>query len=121
MIIDAHVHTFPENIAEKALHRLESISGLTRVTDGTAAGTAAYMKKMKIDKFVNLNIATAPGQQHTINTVAAENNKKYPDMISLGSVHPENPEAVDELRRIKELSLKGIKLHPDYQDFFIDE
>ena len=42
MIIDAHVHTFPENIAEKALHRLESISGLTRVTDGTGAGTAAY-------------------------------------------------------------------------------
>lgn len=75
------------------------------------------MKTMKIDKFVNLNIATAPGQQHTINTVAAENNKKYPDMISLGSVHPENPEAVDELRRIKELSLKESSCIPIIRTF----
>ncbi|MFR1517907.1 MAG: amidohydrolase family protein [Clostridia bacterium] len=121
MIIDAHVHTFPDAIAGKALHKLEVISGLTRVTDGTVSGTAEFMKEQKIDKFINLNIATAPGQQHTINTTAAENNKQYSDMISLGSVHPENPEAVRELYRIKALGIKGIKLHPDYQEFFIDE
>ena len=121
MIIDAHVHTFPDKIAEKALHRLEVISGLTRTTNGTVADTMKYMKNMNIDKFINLNIATSPGQQHTINTVAAENNKIYPDMISLGSVHPDAPDAIKELYRIKSLSIKGIKLHPDYQDFFIDE
>ena len=121
MILDAHVHTFPDSIAEKALHRLEKISGLTRATDGTVAYTVEYMKKLNVDKFINLNIAPSPAQQQTINTVAAENNKKYSDMISLGSVHPDNPDAVSEVYRIKSLSIKGIKLHPDYQDFFIDE
>ena len=43
MILDAHVHTFPDSIAEKALHRLEKISGLTRATDGTVAYTVEYM------------------------------------------------------------------------------
>ena len=42
-------------------------------------------------------------------------------MISTGSVHPDNPDALNELQRIKDLSIKAIKLHPDYQGFFIDE
>lgn len=121
MIIDAHVHTFPDAIADKALRRLEKISGLTRATDGTVNSTVDYMKKLKIDKFINLNIATSPNQQHTINDVAAQNNKEYADMVSLGSVHPDNPDAVNELYRIKSLSIKGIKLHPDYQEFFADD
>lgn len=121
MIIDTHAHTFPDHIAEKALHRLATVSGLTPVTDGTISGTRTAMQRLKIDKFVNLNIATSPSQQHTINTVAAENNQKYTDMISLGSVHPDHPDAVSELTRIKSLSIKAIKLHPDYQDFFIDD
>lgn len=121
MIIDAHVHTFPDSVAGKALHRLAGISGLTPVTNGTVTDTVGYMKRLNIDKFINLNIATSPHQQQTINTVAAEHNRCNTDMISLGSVHPENPDAVEELSRIKAQNIKGIKLHPDYQEFFIDE
>ena len=121
MVIDAHVHTFPGNIAGKALHKLQVISGLTPVTDGTVQDTLQYMKQQQVDQFINLNIATAPGQQQTINTVAAENNEKYTEMVSLGSVHPDNPGAAEELYRIQNLQIKGIKLHPDYQDFFIDD
>ena len=121
MIIDAHAHTFPDKIAEKALHRLAIISGITPATNGTVSGTISYMKSLNIDKFINLNIATSPSQQITINNTAAENNKKYHAMISTGSVHPDNPDALNELQRIKDLSIKAIKLHPDYQGFFIDE
>lgn len=121
MIIDAHAHTFPDIIAGKAINRLAVISGITPATDGTVSGTISYMKKLNVDYFVNLNIATAPGQQRTINNTASENNKNHPEMISTGSVHPDNPEAIDELHRIKSLSINAIKLHPDYQEFFIDE
>ena len=121
MIIDTHAHTFPDKIATKALTRLSLIAGITPATDGTVSGTVSYMKSLNIDRFINLNIATAPGQQITINNTAAENNKIYPEMISTGSVHPDNPEAIDELYRIKSLSINVIKLHPDYQEFLIDE
>lgn len=121
MIIDAHAHTFPDKIAERAIQRLEKISGIKAATNGTVADTLVQMKKAGVDKFLNLNIATSPNQQSTINTTAAENNEKYPEMISTGSVHPDNPECVEELHRIKNLSIKAIKLHPDYQGFFIDE
>lgn len=121
MIIDTHAHTFPDKIAEKAINRLAKISGIKPATNGTVSETVSYMKKLNIDHFVNLNIATAPGQQSTINNTAYENNKIYPEMISTGSVHPDNPDAIDELYRIKSLSIKAIKLHPDYQEFFIDE
>lgn len=121
MIIDTHVHTFPDKIAEKAIHRLAAASGITPSTDGTVSDTIKYMKKVQVDKFINLNIATAPSQQTTINNIAAENDLKYENMISFGSVHPDNPDAINELYRIKSVKIKGIKLHPDYQNFFIGE
>lgn len=42
---DAHVHTFPDKIAEKAAGRLASISGIKPYTDGTFAQTQQCMKK----------------------------------------------------------------------------
>ena len=38
-----------------------------------------------------------------------------------GSVHPSHPDALKELERIHALGIKGIKFHPDYQYFFVDE
>ena len=69
MIIDTHAHTFPDKIATKALTRLSLIAGITPATDGTVSGTVSYMKSLNIDRFINLNIATAPGQQITINNI----------------------------------------------------
>ncbi len=121
MIIDTHAHTFPDKVAEKAVGKLALISGINPSTNGTVSNTLEYMKKCKIDKFINLNIATAPSQQEKINTVAHENNNIYDEMISTGSVHPDNPDAIQELERISKLNISVIKLHPDYQGFIIDE
>lgn len=123
MIIDTHVHTFPDSIAPKAIWKLEKISGIKPATDGTVSDTIKFMGNIGIDMFINLNIATGINQQTTINNVAAGLNSQYENtsMISFGSVHYKNPEAIDELARIKELNIKGIKLHPDYQGFFIGD
>ncbi|MEG2429874.1 MAG: amidohydrolase family protein, partial [Oscillospiraceae bacterium] len=51
-----------------------------------------------------------------------EINQNYGDFFeAFGSVHFLNENALDELERIKSLGIKGIKLHPDYQDFMVDE
>ncbi len=46
---------------------------------------------------------------------------QHDGIISCGTVHPAADDALDELGRIQSLGLHGIKFHPDYQDFFVDD
>ena len=121
MIIDFHAHCFPDAVAAAALPKLAAHGGVREpYFDGTAAGLLAAMDAAGIDRCVVANIATNPGQQRAVNDFAIsllENNR----FIPFGSVHPESPGAFDELRRLKDAGIRGIKLHPDYQGFFPDE
>lgn len=121
MIIDFHTHAFPDKIAEKAMTNLSFASGgLMPQHEGTVESLKKEMVKDDIDISVVLGIATNPGQQANVNNFAVEINKDE-KTVAFGSVHPEAPDALDELERIKELGLKGVKLHPEYQNFFVDE
>ena len=42
-------------------------------------------------------------------------------IIPFGTVHPDSPDAISELERIKLLGIKGIKFHPEYQGFYVDD
>lgn len=119
MIIDFHVHTFPDKLAPKVIPKLAAAAGIEPQTDATVGDTLCKMKEWGVDRAVILNIATAPSQQNTINNVAAENNKL--PLYTFGSVHPDAEDKISELKRIKELGLYGIKLHPEYQQFFVDD
>ena len=46
---------------------------------------------------------------------------KKEEIISFGSVFPFAKDCFYQLEKIKALGLKGVKLHPDYQGFFIDD
>lgn len=74
---------------------------------------------MGVDKGVFLSIATKPSQQKSINDFCA--SIASDTVIPFGSVHPDAPDWESEMERIVALGLKGIKLHPDYQDFDMDE
>ena len=120
--IDFHTHIFPDKVAPKAIGKLVQTSGITPFTDGTLSDTMAKMELCGVDRFVCLNIATSPGQEPTINRVASEVTKQHPGKIlSLGSIHPRYEHWESELERIASLDLPGIKLHPDYQGFMIDD
>ena len=121
MLIDFHTHCFPEPIAQKAIEKLSYVSGgLEPYTDGTLQGLFDSMQKSSIDFSVVLNIATNARQQSKVNDFAAEINKNE-NIIAFGSVYPHAEDALDELERIKSLGLKGVKLHPDYQQFEVDD
>ncbi len=128
MIIDAHAHAFPSKIAAGALksltdnaRRYAHIYGDAQAhTDATVEGLAASSQRAGIDISLVLPIATSAKPSHTLNDFAAATDKR-PGLRSFGSVHPENPDAQAEVFRIRELGLKGIKLHPEYQDCYVDE
>ena len=121
MIIDFHTHCFPEKIAFKAMEQLCIRSGITRPAhNGTVASLADLAKKDGVDYSVVLSIATNPKQQHSVNDYTIS-LKEIDGIIPFGSVHPDSECALEELERLKENGIKGVKLHPDYQGFFVDE
>lgn len=120
MIIDFHTHAFPDKIAAKAMAVLSANAGnVIPFHDGTVPSLKAYVEKSGADKAVMLNIATTPRQQKNVNDFAIACNQGA--VIAFGSVHPDAPDALEELERIKEAGLQGVKLHPEYQSFYVDE
>lgn len=120
MVIDFHTHCFPEKIAQRAIEKLSfAAGGFLPYYDGSVNGLRQTMKAQGIDKSVVLSIATSAHQQKSVNDFASQINGG--NLIAFGSVYPFSEDARDELCRIKELGLKGVKLHPDYQDFFVDD
>lgn len=121
MIIDFHTHCFPDKIAAKAMEQLCLRSGITRpFHNGTVSSLLELQKKDGVDYSVILNIATNPRQQTNVNDFAIS-LKEVDGVIPFGSVHPDSTDALDELERLKANGIKGVKLHPDYQGFFVDE
>ena len=126
MVIDFHTHIFPDKIAERTIQILKNnivtVNGGDEppaYTDATVAGLEASMEKNKIDLSVVMPIATTVTQSGSINRFAAEVNGRG-KLYSFGSVHPMQENVEQELERIKGLGLLGIKLHPEYQGFYVD-
>ena len=119
MVIDFHVHGFPDDLAVKAVPALAACAGIPARSDGTVGQIKKSMKNAGVNRSVVLSIATKPAQTEKVNTWSAAIQDE--DIIAFGSIHPEYMQWEDELKRIKSLGLKGIKFHPDYQGFFADE
>lgn len=121
MLIDFHTHCFPEKIAQRAIEKLSFASGgLEPYTDGTHGGLKNLMAESNVDVSVVLSIATNATQQRNVNDFAQSINNKE-DTLAFGSVFPFSEDALYELERIKSMGLKGVKLHPDYQGFEVDD
>lgn len=120
MVIDFHTHCFPDKIAQRAVSSLAKAAALVPNNNGTADELVLSMKENNVDISVVLNIATNPHQQTSVNDFAAELNKKS-RLIGFGSVHPDAQDVLYELERIASMGLKGVKFHPEYQNFNVDD
>jgi predicted TIM-barrel fold metal-dependent hydrolase len=121
MIIDFHTHCFPDFLAARAVNALTvEDSPVKPHYDGTAGGLIAAMDRFGIDKSAVLNIATNAAQTDNVNAFAVKLNESD-RFYAFGSVHPTsaNPETVIDF--IADSGLYGIKLHPFYQNFEIDD
>lgn len=122
MIIDFHTHIFPDKIAEKTIDSLEKRAKVSASTNGTLDGLMASMETSGVNLSVIMPVATKKEQMDNINNYAKDVCQKYPGkLISFGGIHPDCEDYKKELNHIRELGLKGIKIHPDYQQVFIDD
>ena len=119
MIIDFHTHMFPDKIAGRTLDYLSDIFGASPFADGTHTGLFDSMKKAGVDVSVSLPAVTKVSQVESINRFASAFTEGA--VISFGGIHPECENYKEILKEIKNLGLKGIKLHPDYQDTYFND
>ena len=122
-IIDAHAHIYPQKIAEKATSAIGTFYDITMempagtperlIEKGSAAGVTGYLVH---------SVATKAAQVRSINDFIIAETEKHKEFIGFMSLHQDmtEEEIYNEIERCKAAGLKGIKLHPDFQKFYID-
>ena len=124
MLIDVHTHAFPDAIAAKTIEFLKSKMlaqsniKVENSTNGTVDGLLGSMERAEVDISLVMPIVTKISQTKTVNEFAE--NLRTEKIISFGSVHPDDPDACTVLDSLAERGFMGIKLHPEFQDFYID-
>ncbi|MEN6327966.1 MAG: amidohydrolase family protein, partial [Syntrophomonas sp.] len=121
MIIDFHTHCYPDQVAPKALGNLYNNNGVSAHSDGTLNGLRKSMVKAGINLSVVLPIATSAGQFPKLTDWGRMITRDNEDIISFGSVFPREDNWREQIDYIKESGLPGLKLHPDFQEFYYKE
>jgi predicted TIM-barrel fold metal-dependent hydrolase len=116
--IDVHTHAYPPALAAKALAGVRE-HGVQPVLDGTVEGLEAAMEREGIAASVVCAIVTRVGQFSRI--LEWCRNIRSSTLIPFPSVHPEDPSALEQLEKIAAEGFRGVKLHPYYQGFDLDE
>lgn len=125
MLVDFHTHLFPDKIAEKTITYLESRCHNHPYTDGSTVGLLKEMEAAEADVAVNLPVVTKPSQFEGIARFALALNERFANekrrIISFGGIHPACDDIKGKMRFLKENGFIGVKIHPDYQETYIDD
>lgn len=121
MIIDFHTHCYPDKAAPKALQNLCSEHGVASHSDGTLGGLQESMARAGIGLSVVLPIATNAGQHPKLTDWAAKISRENKEIIAFGSVYPREDDWREQIDYVKKNGLPGLKLHPDFQEFYYKE
>lgn len=127
MVVDVHVHAFPDKIAVKAIETLSENYGVKCFSDGRISSLIYNMRSYDIDVSVVQPVSTDPKQVISINTWIAtlneferEENLVKP-IIGFGTIHPKFEGYREEIYRMKELGIRGVKFQPSFQEFYPDD
>ena len=119
MRVDVHTHVWPDRIADAVLQSMSSVVGFEAVAANTVDGIKAHMRASGVDKSVVLGIVDRPDQVIRANNwlISIQDDM----LVPFGALHPGLENKADEVRRLRENGVKGIKLHPMMNSFFPDD
>lgn len=121
-IIDTHCHIYPDKIAEKAAQSTADFYHIAKNNDGTLSRLLALSEEAGVDHIIVQSVATAPKQVVSINRYVASVVDEYNGKITgLGTLHPGSDDIAGDIHLIRELGLKGVKMHADIQQTAIDD
>ena len=121
-IFDIHTHVYPDEIAQKATDSVKQFYNIGGANmDGTTSMLLKRGKEAGISRFLILPVAIRPDRATGINDFILQQTQLHPEFIGFGTVHAGMENLTDEVHRIMDMGLRGIKMHPDSQRFHIDD
>lgn len=121
MFTDVHTHAFHPKIAAKAVDHLNAYYSVECAGEGTIDDLLLREKRGGMDRCVVLCAATEPAQVIPANRYAINLQKKHPEVVAFGTIHPGFDAWERQLSMLKDNGIMGIKLHPDFQHFWLDD
>ncbi len=122
-IIDAHAHIYPQKIAEKATLTIGEFYDIKmEMPAGTPERLIEEGANAGITKYVVHSVATTAHQVRSINEFIKREIDKHSEFIGFMTLHQglSEEEVQKEVEWCIENGFKGVKLHPDFQKFYID-
>ena len=121
MFTDIHTHAFHPKIAAKAVDHLNSYYNVQCAGTGTIDDLLQREKKSGVERCVVLCAATDPSQVIPANRYAITLQQEHPEVVAFGTIHPGFEDWEQQLRLLKKHGIQGIKLHPDFQHFWLND
>lgn len=120
--IDFHTHVYPEEIARKAADSIRNYYGFgDKTMDGRAKTLLQRGDIAGTHRFVILPVAMRPENTRHINDFILQTVAEEPRFFGFGAIHAATENIIDEVDYIMEKGLLGIKMHPDFQVFDLDD
>ena len=121
-IFDVHCHVYPDAIAHRAAQSIGEFYNIPMQMSGTLSELLSRGTAAGISRFVINSAAVTPSRVHAINDYLMQSAASDPEkLVGFGTMHPECTDVADELDRLKAGGLCGVKLHPDFQHFCLDD
>lgn len=116
MIVDAHVHVWPDAIAARALGT--PAPGIRRFGDGTVASASETMRRAGVDRSVCLAVADTPERMEAANGFVGSLDRER--FVGFGTVHAgRTPD--ENVASLRANGLRGVKVHPLFQGYPLDD
>ena len=121
-IFDIHVHIYPDKIATKASGSISSFyDGMKTSGDGSLSDCLRQMDEGGIERFAAHSAALSPHNAESINRFIQEAWSRYPDrIVPFAALHPDMEDMQAAVDDIVARGFRGIKIHPDMQQFAVD-
>lgn len=121
-IINAHCHIYPNKIASKAVKGIRDFYDLDMSLNGSVDDLLRDGNEVGVTHYLVHSVATTPKQVKSINEFISEEVKAHSDIFTgFGTLHPDSDDIKGDFEYLIELGLKGVKLHPDFQQFALNE
>ena len=121
-IIDTHAHVYPDPIALRAAASIGEFYDIPMQLSGTVHELLVQGAAAGISRFLVCSAAVTPSRVRAVNDYLISVSQQYPEQfVVFGTMHAEYEDVAGELDRIKAAGLRGVKLHPDFQHFCLDD
>ena len=121
-IFDVHCHIYPDAIAQRAADSIGEFYHLDMHMSGTLGDLLEKGMAAGISRFLVNSAAITPNRVHSINDFLMRSVASDPEhLVGFGTMHPDLENVEAELDRLAAGGLCGVKLHPDFQHFCLDD